>query len=96
LGLAEEHSSKQHAELPSKLPQPSQAAGSASPLTLLKDLSRTSLAAECRICLSAATKDQEMIQPCACAGSMAFIHTACLTAWVQEKGSLTCELCKQQ
>jgi hypothetical protein len=27
---------------------------------------------------------------------MGYIHAACLKAWVQEKGSLTCELCKQQ
>jgi hypothetical protein len=27
---------------------------------------------------------------------MGYIHAACLTAWVQQKGSLNCELCKQQ
>ncbi len=49
---------------------------------------------DCRICLSAASTQQDLIQPCSCAGSMAYAHAACLTAWVQEKGSLTCELCK--
>jgi hypothetical protein len=24
------------------------------------------------------------------------MHAACLASWVQEKGSLTCEVCKQQ
>jgi hypothetical protein len=27
---------------------------------------------------------------------MGYIHAACLTAWVQEQGCLSCELCKQQ
>jgi hypothetical protein len=27
---------------------------------------------------------------------MGYMHAACLQAWVQEKGSLTCEVCKQQ
>mgnify|MGYP001807505208 CR=1 FL=1 len=27
---------------------------------------------------------------------MGYMHAACLASWVQEKGSLTCEVCKQQ
>jgi hypothetical protein len=27
---------------------------------------------------------------------MGYTHAACLTTWVEQKGSLTCELCKQQ
>jgi hypothetical protein len=49
----------------------------------------------CRICLSAGSAEQELIQPCACAGTVGYVHAACLTAWVQEKGSLTCEICQQ-
>jgi hypothetical protein len=58
--------------------------------------SKQPAAAECRICLSAGNAEQELIQPCSCAGTMGYTHAACLEAWVQEKGSLTCELCKQQ
>jgi E3 ubiquitin-protein ligase DOA10 len=58
--------------------------------------SKLTTAAECRICLSPGSTEQELIQPCACAGTMGYTHAACLITWVQEKGSLTCELCKQQ
>jgi hypothetical protein len=61
-----------------------------------EDHSRSDTQAECRICLSAGSTDQELFQPCACAGTMGYTHPACLAAWVQEKGSLTCELCKQR
>jgi hypothetical protein len=50
----------------------------------------------CRICLSAGSAEQELIQPCACTGTVGYIHAACLTAWVQERGSLTCKICQQR
>jgi hypothetical protein len=50
----------------------------------------------CRICLSAGSADLKLIQPCACTGTIGYIHAACLAAWVQERGSLTCEICQQQ
>ena len=81
------------------LPQPPQAAtaaGSASAAAQLKQLSsKRAAVAECRICLSEGSAEQELIQPCTCAGTMGYTHAACLVAWVQEKGSLTCELCQQ-
>ena len=57
--------------------------------------SQSDMQAECRICLSAGSAGHDLFQPCACAGTMGYTHAACLAAWVQEKGSLTCELCKQ-
>jgi hypothetical protein len=36
------------------------------------------------------------VQPCSCTGTLSYTHIACLSAWVQERGSLVCELCKQQ
>jgi hypothetical protein len=83
---------------PAPLPQPPQAAileCSTSQPDLLKQLS-SRRSAECRICLAAGSAEQELIQPCSCAGTMGCMHAACLQAWVQEKGSLTCEVCKQQ
>lgn len=47
---------------------------------------------ECRICLSAGDTE-DLVQPCSCSGSLSYTHTACLSAWVQERGSLVCELC---
>ncbi len=87
-------------QLPALLPKPPQAAtpaGSFSAAELFRRFSSKRLAAgtaECRICLSPGTAEQGLIQPCSCAGSMGYTHAACLEAWVQEKGSLTCELCK--
>jgi hypothetical protein len=49
----------------------------------------------CRICLSPGSADLELVQPCACAGTMGYTHAACLAAWVQAKGSLTCEICQE-
>lgn len=49
----------------------------------------------CRICLAPGSADLELIQPCACSGTMGCTHAACLTAWVQAKGSLTCEICQE-
>jgi hypothetical protein len=62
----------------------------------LENHSQSDMQAECRICLSAGSAGRELFQPCACAGTMGYTHAACLAAWVQEKGSLTCELCKQR
>lgn len=50
---------------------------------------------ECRICLSSgATED--LIQPCSCCGTLSYVHNSCLTTWVEERGSLICELCGQR
>jgi hypothetical protein len=37
-----------------------------------------------------------MIQPCSCLGSLSSVHMSCLASWVQEHGSLLCELCGQR
>ena len=50
---------------------------------------------ECRICL-AADSAEELIQPCSCCGTLAYTHMSCLKTWVQERGSLMCELCGQR
>lgn len=100
LGPAQDSSNEQYAEPPTTLSQPPQAAtlaGSARAASFLLNLCRKpSTAAECRICLSEGSATHELIKPCACAGTMAYAHAACLTTWVEQKGSLTCELCKQQ
>jgi hypothetical protein len=104
-GPAEERSNRQHsnrqlAEPPTKLSLPTQAAtpaGSVSAACLhMQPCSNPTAAAECYICLLAGSAAQELIQPCACAGTMGYAHAACLAASMQKSGSLTCECCKQQ
>ena len=63
----------------------------------------------CRICLGDEnTKDDPLITPCKCDGTMKFIHIGCLREWLNSKRSfkentavktfcwksLDCELCK--
>jgi hypothetical protein len=38
-------------------------------------------APECRICLSCEDPDQDMMEPCKCAGSCATVHRKCLNRW---------------
>jgi hypothetical protein len=35
------------------------------------------------------------VAPCACSGSMRFIHPRCLQRWITEKGDAVCEVCQQ-
>lgn len=65
---------------------------------------------QCRICLGeTCTPDNPFIAPCACDGSMKYIHLLCLREWLKSKLSvresgtvvtyswqpMTCELCKE-
>lgn len=50
----------------------------------------------CRICLDKGDPN-DLIQPCACSGTMAFVHEKCLKTWIQTKNisinRYTCEQC---
>jgi E3 ubiquitin-protein ligase DOA10 len=35
----------------------------------------------------------DVTSPCKCAGSVMFIHVACLKEWIKAKGSISCEIC---
>lgn len=51
---------------------------------------------ECRICQEeASSEDGPLVAPCACSGSMRFIHPRCLQRWITEKGDAVCEVCQQ-
>ncbi len=50
---------------------------------------RTSVS--CRICQQSSGK---LLQPCACKGSVGFIHNSCLNTWLDTKGEDVCELCE--
>ena len=52
--------------------------------------------AECRVCLEGTLPNEQLISPCACRGSTAFIHESCLERVCESKGNFrTCGLCNQ-
>ncbi|KAJ8985299.1 hypothetical protein NQ317_007086 [Molorchus minor] len=48
----------------------------------------------CRICYDN-EKQEELINPCHCKGTVAFVHRSCLETWLGESNTTTCELCHQ-
>ncbi|KAL6748447.1 hypothetical protein V8C86DRAFT_2877872 [Haematococcus lacustris] len=48
---------------------------------------------ECRICLTS-DRQEDIVQPCECHGSVQYVHLSCLTTWALEKRTTLCELCK--
>ena len=51
----------------------------------------------CRICLETADAG-DLVAPCACAGSVRYVHRACLERWRAEGAgrALRCELCRAE
>ncbi|KAF7280973.1 E3 ubiquitin-protein ligase MARCHF2-like [Rhynchophorus ferrugineus] len=47
----------------------------------------------CRICQASASSEQ-LISPCHCKGTLAYIHLSCLERWLNESSRNYCELCK--
>uniref|UniRef100_A0A1I7ZIB1 RING-CH-type domain-containing protein n=1 Tax=Steinernema glaseri TaxID=37863 RepID=A0A1I7ZIB1_9BILA len=48
----------------------------------------------CRICQS---DDGDLVRPCGCSGTMAYVHEACLNEWIlQSCSSGTCEVCQKE
>ncbi|CAH0554864.1 unnamed protein product [Brassicogethes aeneus] len=48
----------------------------------------------CRICYDN-DKEEPLIAPCKCKGTVAFVHRSCLETWLAEANASTCELCHQ-
>ncbi|KAL1140163.1 hypothetical protein AAG570_000095, partial [Ranatra chinensis] len=46
----------------------------------------------CRICHDS-DKDEGLLSPCKCKGSMSLVHRSCLERWLAEADSTVCELC---
>merc|ERR1712151_1187832 len=54
----------------------------------------------CRICFASAEESlQPLICPCACVGSMGFVHSECLVEWLrtrpQHSQTPRCEICRE-
>lgn len=48
----------------------------------------------CRICYIQAEKNNPLVAPCVCKGSIQYIHKQCLYRWVRISSQNDCELCK--
>ena len=52
----------------------------------------------CKICLEEETKNNPLISPCLCTGSIRYIHNDCLKKWIVEQKTSVfdakCEICK--
>lgn len=50
----------------------------------------------CRICHCEGDSEVPLIAPCYCAGSLRYVHQACLQQWIKSSDIRNCELCKFQ
>nr|XP_022919225.1 E3 ubiquitin-protein ligase MARCH4 [Onthophagus taurus] len=48
----------------------------------------------CRICHCEADSGNPLLSPCYCAGSLKYVHQACLQQWLAASDTRSCELCK--
>jgi E3 ubiquitin-protein ligase MARCH6 len=48
--------------------------------------------AECRICGSLAAPDRPLRRPCACSGTIKFVHEDCQFRWLNFSGRHRCEV----
>ncbi|KAG6483011.1 probable E3 ubiquitin ligase SUD1 [Zingiber officinale] len=48
----------------------------------------------CRICRNAGDDDNPLRYPCACSGSIKFVHQDCLLQWLNHSNARQCEVCK--
>ncbi|MCL7026635.1 hypothetical protein MKW94_009637 [Papaver nudicaule] len=50
----------------------------------------------CRICHSPGDSENPLQYPCACSGSMKFVHPKCLLHWMKQQITFQCEVCKHK
>lgn len=48
----------------------------------------------CKICHCETEKDDELISPCYCSGSLLYVHQGCVQKWIKATDAKTCELCQ--
>lgn len=52
---------------------------------------------QCWICYEDAnTKENPLITPCMCTGSLSFVHHDCLSKWIMSSGKKNCQQCKYE
>ncbi|KAI3841136.1 hypothetical protein MKX03_007864 [Papaver bracteatum] len=50
----------------------------------------------CRICHSPGDSKNPLKYPCACSGSIRFVHSKCLLRWMKQRITLKCEVCNHK
>ncbi|MCL7029758.1 hypothetical protein MKW94_005025 [Papaver nudicaule] len=50
----------------------------------------------CRICHSPGDSENPLQYPCACSGTMKFVHPKCLLRWIKQRITFECEVCKHK
>ncbi|XP_026391577.1 probable E3 ubiquitin ligase SUD1 isoform X2 [Papaver somniferum] len=50
----------------------------------------------CRICHSPGDSKNPLKYPCACSGSIKFVHSKCLLRWMKQRITLKCEVCNHK
>ncbi|PIC45830.1 hypothetical protein B9Z55_005721 [Caenorhabditis nigoni] len=50
----------------------------------------------CRICFDTETNLDHLIRPCACSGTVAFVHNSCLERWVRATSNIQCTICQSE
>ncbi|EEB11481.1 membrane-associated RING finger protein, putative [Pediculus humanus corporis] len=50
----------------------------------------------CRICQSSSSPLNQLISPCNCKGTLAYVHFKCLERWLNCSSRISCELCHFQ
>ncbi|KAJ7549201.1 hypothetical protein O6H91_07G045200 [Diphasiastrum complanatum] len=48
----------------------------------------------CRICRTSGDEDSPLFYPCACSGSIKYVHQDCLLQWLNHSNARQCEVCK--
>lgn len=59
-----------------------------------EDRAESEVVEECRIC-GGGESDGELIRPCGCSGSIAFVHRHCAAEWIRRDGSPICPICRK-
>jgi E3 ubiquitin-protein ligase DOA10 len=47
----------------------------------------------CRICRMPAEPDNPLYHPCRCSGSIRYVHSSCLSLWLERSKHDSCEVC---
>jgi len=50
----------------------------------------------CKICHCETDKEDELITPCYCSGSLLYVHQGCVQKWIRATDAKQCELCQYQ
>lgn len=48
----------------------------------------------CRICRTSGDAENQLYYPCACSGSIKYVHQECLLQWLNHSNARQCEVCK--